>query len=113
MSEFTDFKLPKKSTKKDGLCCPESPDNRDTYPYGLELNFENEQVKKMPELAELESDEDIILHCKATVKTIRTVDKQGGKEHSLTVQIKGVSLERNKAPDKMTMAEYRKSRGGK
>ena len=56
--KLTDIKLPKKTKaelKTD--CQPIGYEDREQWPYGLQIRFEKEQIAKMPEVAKLKTDD--------------------------------------------------------
>jgi hypothetical protein len=115
MAEMVDMKLPKRS-KDDtlkGCCEPVSTSSQEMWPYGLQIRFEKDQVKKMPGLKEYKVGEKVKIMAEATVTSIRVSERQGGDEqHTVEMQIEKIACDSNKPLNKMSMKEYRNAREG-
>lgn len=115
--KLVDMKLPKLSKKEmeadcKSVCGPE----QDRWPYGLQLRFEKEQVKKLPELAEYKVGDKVIIQAEATVTSIRMSERQNGEtDHTVEMQIEQIGCVKmsGKPAETMSMKEYRKMREGK
>ena len=101
---LTDMKLPKRSEKELKACEP-SLGSREQWPYGLQLRFDNEQIKKMASLKELEVGDEVYVEAKGTVTMVRRSDRQNEKpDQTLEIQIKKIGIE-NKDSQKKQIKE--------
>ncbi len=90
-----DMKRPK--PKKKDMTAEAVPYESDRYPYGLELNFEAEEVSKIPSLKNLTGGEKVKIVGEGKVTGIRindTTDGSGKAEnsHSVTIQLQSIGV---------------------
>jgi len=121
MAELIDVKLPKK-TKEElkeemGMGMPEpSTKDQEQWPYGLKLDFEKEEVDKIPSLKSLNVGDKVSIQAEASVIEVRVSERQGGEDrHNVCIQIEKVSVEPlvKKKPEQMNMKEYKAMRMNK
>lgn len=109
--ELKDVKLPKKSEKGSE---PMSMDmDSPAYPYGLQLRFDEKQFDQIPLLKNYKVGDRLMVQAEAVVTSVSMSARQGGKEDKeLSVQIEKIACEpkMKKAPEKMSMKEYRAMR---
>ncbi len=101
-------KKPKDSKCSESVCCAE-----DEYPYGLRLNFNSPQVKKMPSLMSFKVGDKVNVVAEATVVTMRSSTRMKGEdENSIELQVEKVGCEPavSKPVGKMSPKEYREAR---
>jgi ribosomal protein L21E len=116
MAEMVDMKLPKQTKKemKDCYAPLSTGSPQEMWPYGLQIRFEKDEVKKMPGLKEYKVGEKVKITAEATVTSIRVSERQGGDEqHTVEMQIEKIACDSNKPLNKMSMKEYRTAREGK
>lgn len=110
--KLIDLKLPKEKTKSD-ICCA-SPSERDAYPYGMQVRFETEQVKKDESLKTLKVGDKVNVVGLGIVTGVNTSERQQGEpRYSIEIQLHQIGCEAEKAPEKMTMKEYKEFRSKK
>jgi len=67
--------------------------NAPAYPYGLQLNFENEEMKKLPMLKKLEVGDKVYVVGEGVVTKMSSRESKGSKEHNdMTIQIESVEI---------------------
>lgn len=94
--KLTNMKLPKKSEKE--LRAENSIGmDQPKYPYGLKLNFGNEEFKKMPNLSKLKKGEQVQIIARGSVVETREIDRQRGKDQGCEIQIEDIAI--NKVND--------------
>ena len=93
--KLVDMKVTKAEIKKRREGMKPSAIDEPEYPYGLEINFDNAMVEKLPALATLTSGESIELMAKCHVRTI-TIDKIKGKPDKVrgSIQIEELGIEK-------------------
>jgi len=109
---LVDMKLPKKS-KKDLVKVADYEIERDRYPYGLQLRFENEQVEALPSLKNYKVGDKVRIEAEANVTSVRQSELQDKKaSYVVEIQIERIAVEPkvNKPAEKMTPKEYREMR---
>jgi len=114
MPELVNVKLPKKSKAK--LEKEHLVVGQDQWPWGLKLNFEKEQIDKLPALEGFKVNDKVTIHAQGSVVAVRVSERQGDEDqYSVEIQIEEVSVEPavKKKLEEMTMPEYRKARMGK
>ena len=111
--KITDVKLPKKTTAEAKTDCqPVGYEDREQWPYGLQIRFEKEQIAKMPEVAKLKVGDTVSVSGIGKVISVRMSERRGGKDdHSVEIQIEQVGVSSKKNLKDMNMKEYRKARG--
>lgn len=106
--KLIDVKLPKKTTaelKSD--CQPIGYEDREQWPYGLQIRFEKEQIAKMPEVAKMKVGDTVSVSGIGKVTSVRMSERHGGEDdHSVEVQLEKVGVSLNKKLGEMNMAEY-------
>lgn len=109
--KLTDVKLPKKTKAKlKTECQPIGPDE-DRWPYGLRLEFEREQVAKMPEVAKLKVGDTVSVAGIGKVISIRMSEWRNDQDsHNVEIQIEKVGVSSKKELHDMDNKEYRKAR---
>jgi aspartyl-tRNA synthetase len=109
--KLIDMKLPKK-TKKELEAIPSvKMDERDRWPYGLQLRFEKEQISKMPELERLKVGNVVNISGIGKVVGVRMSERQKGEnDHTIEVQIEKIGVSSVKKPEDMDMPEYNQAR---
>lgn len=89
-----DLKQPKKSKKelKEGMEAP-VPD-QDAYPWGTRLNFETEQIEKMPALQKADAGEKVQIKAIGTIISVNVRDYVDGikKRKSVEIQIEKIEI---------------------
>jgi len=118
--KLVSMKLPKKSKKEmKDECSPVGYGDNDQWPYGLQIRFETEQLKTLPEILKKKVGDKCIIYAEATVTATRESERQSGKkEQNVELQIEKIQLKSkmNKAVKDMNPGEYREYRktgGGK
>ena len=112
--ELISVMIPKKS-KKDikGESTATSMYDSPQYPYGLQLRFETEQFDKIASLDKYKVGNRVIIQAEAVVTSISMSERQSGKaDRDLSMQIEKIacSMKDKKAPEKMSLKEYRAMR---
>jgi hypothetical protein len=114
MPELIDLKLPKKTEKElKAESTIGMPGERDKYPYGMELRFENEQFDKITALQGFKVGDEVLIMAKACVTACRESERQGGKKtRSCEMQIEKIAIEpaKKKKLENLTMKAYREER---
>ncbi len=104
--KMADMKMPKK-TKKEmmGESIPAEIE-KDRWPYGLQLRFENEELSKLPHLKELKVGTKVMVQGMGVVTAIRSNERQGGKEdNSVEIQLHEVGCESKKKEEPQSMSD--------
>lgn len=113
---LVDMKLSKKTKKEiKDMCSPCMPD-QEQYPWGLQLRFENEEVKKIPSLTDFNVGDKVVISAEAVVTEVRMSERQGGdSSHTVEMQIHLIACSpvEKKPLEKMSPKEYRKARESK
>ena len=110
--KLVDMKLPKKS-KKEEKKAMELEYEPDSYPYGLQISFEEEQIKNLPFLNDKKVGDKCIIYAEAIITSTRMSERRSGKkEHNVGLQIekvdvKSVDVEYSK---EMSPKDYKKFR---
>lgn len=110
--KLTDVKLPKKTKSELKDECPSiGYEERDRWPYGLQIRFEKEQITKMPEVAKLKVGDTVSVSGTGKVISVRMSERRGGQDdHSVEIQIEQVGVSSKKKLQDMDNKEYRKAR---
>lgn len=112
--ELVDLKIPKKKQEETCKPCSVNPANEDKYPWGTRLNFNNDEVEKIPGLKDLKAGDKVTVSGEGTVTMINTRDTQdGGKRYEVEIQIEKFAYEAKKPLEKMSPKEYREARAKK
>jgi hypothetical protein len=86
-----DMKKPKpKKDKKGGLVEPVY--DEDKYPWGLRLNFNSDEVRKIPALKGLSVGDEVTLQAKAKVIEVSARDTQKSSENRVELQLVKVGV---------------------
>lgn len=108
--ELVDIKLSKKESKEQDRITPAS--DGDAYSYGTRLQFENNEIEKVPSLALLKGGETVKIEAEAKVIETRIRERQDGTvERSVELQITKVGCSTKKPLESMSPKEYREARG--
>ena len=92
-SRLVDMKCPPESRYEEKTASNPVPSPKESYPYGLQLRFEQEQVNKMPKLKTFKVGDQVTLTGKGEVIELRMREEQGGKESwTVEIQIKKVDV---------------------
>lgn len=88
---LVDLKLPKKSEKElKKVMTMDQP----RYPYGFQLRFDSEQVKKLPQLEKVKIGEKVTIQGVGEVVEVRKVDRQKeDNQFSVEIQLKQIGVE--------------------
>lgn len=81
-----------KSEKKETVeAC--SPSKGPDYPWGTRLNFETEQIEKIPGLSKVEAGDMVSGNFEAKVIEVRVTDRdKGQKRHNVEIQIQKIGI---------------------
>lgn len=110
--ELVDLKIPKKKVENKRYCPAE--DTSDKYPWGTRLNFNNEEVEKIPGLIDLKVGDKVNITGEGTITLVNTRETQdGGKRCEVEIQVEKFAYEAKKPLDKMSPKEYREARAKK
>jgi len=115
MTELIDVKLKQKTKeemKKEGMVMPSTAD-QEQWPYGLQLDFQKEQVDKMPSLKSLNVGDKVLIQAEASVIEVRMSERQRGEDrHNVELQIEKVAVDPlvKKKLEELSPKEYRKER---
>lgn len=113
MPELIDVKLAKKTKEELKTECGPSIADQEKWPYGLRMNFEKEQIDKIPSLANLQVGDKVTVQGEGSVIEVRVSERQGEKDrHNIEIQIEKVAVEPliKKKPEEMSMKEFRAMR---
>jgi len=110
--KLIDMKLPKKSKAElKADYAPIACDEEDRWPYGLQLDFEKEQVAKMPEVARLKVGDTVNVTATGKVISVRMSERRIGEDnHNVGIQIEKVAVSPKKKLKDMNMKDYRAAR---
>lgn len=111
--KMTDMRLPKKPKKETMMDSP-AMNEREEYPYGLRLDLNEDQIKKLGKLFDSsDASSEGVLHAHYKVITKRSEDRAGGKsERRLELQITSMACEpmnSGDADDEKFMEQYEES----
>lgn len=85
--KMASMKLPKRPKEKMGPVSV-GMNEREEYPYGLRLSLNEDQIKKLDGLFDMDVEGDIILHARAKIVDKRSHEMKGGKtDRSMEIQI--------------------------
>lgn len=93
--KMADMKLPKAPKEKEGMGMMISKHMEDEqYPYGLRINLDENQIKKLPHIMEYKPDTEIKIVATGKVTRSESVDTTGGKQNrSVSIQIINLGCE--------------------
>jgi hypothetical protein len=106
------MKLPKKSKKEMKEEIPLDYES-ESYPYGLQINFQEDQIKNLPFLKDKKVGDKCMVYAEAVVVSTRINERQSGKkQHNIELQIEKVDIKsvNVKYSKKMSPEEYKKFR---
>ena len=91
-SKLVDMKC--SPSKKEGLTTAQpEPAKQPSYPYGLRLSFDQDEVTKLPKLKTFKVGDQVAIAGKGEVIELRMREEQGGKESwSVEIQIKKINV---------------------
>lgn len=93
-SHMMDMMMPKRNTKEGKM--PVMPEKQEQYPYGLKLHLENDQIKKLPGLVDVNVGDMVDLHAVGKVTTLTSEDavKDGKKfiHRTMCIQIQKLAI---------------------
>jgi len=96
--KLTSLKLTKKDREKPkDACCPSTEDG-ERYPWGTDMRFEEQIVKRFPELQDAQAGDMVSLYVKAKIARVESIDTDKGKKRTVTLQPEGIAFE-NDASD--------------
>ena len=107
------MKLPKKSKEEMKACCEPYCEDKEKYPWGLQLRFEKEQVEKLPSLKDYKVGEKVKITAEATITEISIRETiKDDENYRVELQIEKIACEPvfEKSPEEMSIKEYRKMR---
>ena len=95
------------------------------YPYGLHLNFEQEQIEKITILKDSHVGDRVIIHAEGRIHSKRIAENENNgvtnmlrkrtvdKEYNVGIQLEKIAVipKTNKKPEEMNPKEYREMRG--
>lgn len=89
-----DMKLKKKSKKEiKEACIPMYSEETDQWPYGLQIRFETEQIKNLPDLIKKKVGDKCMIYAEGTVTATRESERQSGdKSQSVELQIEKIDV---------------------
>ena len=114
--DMIDLKLPKKSTKEMKAGMMPSPVERDEYPWGTRITFNEEVLAKLGDVFDdAEIGETMKVMGEAKVISKRADDSVGTdgkkkKNRSLEIQMTSINVNCTSADDKMPIADFMKKR---
>ena len=91
-----DMKMPKR--KSDLEAVKTDPENREEYPYGLQLRFEKEQIEKINSLKKIEAGAKVSITAVGNVTEVRVTNSLTNKKrHSVEIQINAINIDDKKS----------------
>jgi hypothetical protein len=97
---LVDLRLPKKSKKE---LTKGMEVDQPKYPYGFQLRFDSEQIKKLPQLEKVKIGEKVTIQGIGEVMEVRKVDRQKeDNQFSVEIQLKQIGVE-GSSPKKDTL----------
>lgn len=82
-----------KKQKKDTMEVPAKVGEGPEYPYGTRLNFETEQIEKIPALAKVESGDMVSGTFEGKIIDVRTTDREKEqKRRTVEIQIQSIGI---------------------
>jgi len=101
--KLTSMKLApkKKENTADKCCAPVCCDDKDEFPYGLQINLETEQIKKLGGMGDFDIDEKVTIQAIGSITKIETEKRQNGEDrNSVRIQIESIAISSNSAFEK-------------
>jgi hypothetical protein len=110
--ELMDMSLPVKS--KAAVVNEVEECDLPTFPYGLKLSFEGDQIEKLPSLKMFKVGDKVNVVAEAVVTMIRQSGRQHSSDQCIEMQLEKVNCEpvEMKPAEKMSPNEYRNAREG-
>lgn len=103
---MADMKLPKKTEEELKTESVPTKIDRDRWPYGLQLRFENDQIDKLPYLKTLKVGQKVMVQGMGEVSSLRMSERDGGKEDwSIEIQLHEVGCEGKKKEESQSMSD--------
>lgn len=108
--ELKSVELPKEDKETDKCCEPVCDKNK--WPWGLQLRFEQEQLEVLPYIKDYKVGDRIVVSAEAVITSVRISENKDSTSHSVEMQIEKIACEpfEKKPLDKMSPKEYRKAR---
>ena len=101
--KLTSMKLaPKKKEDTSDKCCsPVCDSAQDEFPWGLQINLETEQIKKLGGMDDFDIDEKVTIQAIGSITKIEAEKRQGGKDrNSVRIQIESIAISSESAFEK-------------
>lgn len=111
---LVDLKLAKKS-KKELKKNMEVAVDQPAYPYGFQLRFDAEQIKKLPQLEKMKMGEKVTVNAVGEVIEVRKVERQNkDNDFSVEIQLKQIAVQGSaaKKKDESLIGAIEKSKKG-
>ena len=110
--DLISVELPKRSKEEITKCCVPCSLDENKWPYGLQLNFQKEQVDQIPSLKNYKVGERVIVTAEAVVTSIRQNESKDNVSYSVEMQIEKIACEPLvvKPLEQMNPKEYRQAR---
>lgn len=109
--KMADMKMPKRTEKEmKGMAEAVKMEERDRWPYGLQLRFENEQIDKLPHLKNLTVGQKVTVQGVGEVTSLHMTERENNKENwTVEVQLHEVGCEGKKKDSSGSMSEDMRS----
>lgn len=91
--KLIDIKLPKKTKKelKEEAVVPSL--DRDEYPWGMQLDFEKEQIKKLSSLQGIQIATTVNIQAVGKVTRVEVTDRERGRaRHNVQIQVQKIAI---------------------
>ena len=112
--KLVDMKLPKRSKKElENMEAPMGMNEQDRWPYGLQIRFEKEEIKKLPSIVDKQVGDKCVIYAEATITSVRQSERRdGSKDHTIEMQIEKIDVKPKitKALKDMNPKEYKEYR---
>ena len=96
--KLTDLKRTKAEEKKNSEGVEGASSSGDSYPWGLNINLETESISKLGlDLGRFKVGEKVVIMAETSVSEIRTSERRGKDDKSLTLQIQKLALNQGKS----------------
>jgi hypothetical protein len=93
MAKLVSMKLPKRSKKEMAELTSPMESDQPKYPYGLQLRFDNDSLKKLPVLRGLKVGTKVMIEAEAEVSEYSERESQSGENYSCELQVTDISIE--------------------